>query len=98
MDERVCRCGQLTLLALDGAGRAGSLDVVLDPDPLPDPMAELGAIIDGRTTFTVHRNGDVHHRHPLVIRARPAGRTPRQQVLQSHRCSQVAGRDATMVQ
>jgi hypothetical protein len=87
MDQRQCRtCGQATLLGLDGAGRALSLDVVLDPDPLDSPMAELGAVLEGRTTYTLHRNGDLHHRHPLVIRARPAGRTPRQQVLQSHRC------------
>jgi hypothetical protein len=91
MQQRICRCGQLTLLALDGAGLAGSLDVVLDPDPIPDPMAELGAVLDGRTTYTVHANGDTHHRHPLVIRARPAGHTPRQQVHQSHRCTPVAG-------
>lgn len=93
MQQRPCaHCGRLTLHALDGAGTPGSLDVVLDPEPLDSPMAELGAVLDGRTTFTVHANGDTHHRHPLVIRARPAGRTPRQQVLASHRCSTVAGR------
>ena len=92
MRERQCRCGQLTLLGLDGAGRAGSLDVVLDPQPLDSPMAELGAVLLGHVTYTLHRNGDLHHRHPLVIRARPAGSTPRQQVLQSHQCAAVAGR------
>jgi hypothetical protein len=91
MDEQLCRCGQLTLRTLDGGGRLLSLDVTLDPVPLPGPMAELGAVLDGRTTYTVHRNGDCHVRTPVVMRARPAGRTPLQQVHRAHRCEQVAG-------
>jgi hypothetical protein len=89
MKIRTCgRCGADTWLAVDPP-----LDVVLDPQPLPTPMAELGAVLAGHATYTVHRNGDTHLRHPLVIRARPAGQTPRQQVLQDHRCQAEAGRE-----
>jgi hypothetical protein len=88
MKIRTCRCGADTWLAVDPP-----LDVVLDPDPIPSPMAELGCILDGRQTYTVHANGDVHHRHPLVIRARPAGHTPRQTVHADHACQAVAGCD-----
>lgn len=86
MRTRTCRCGAETWLALDAP-----LDVVLDPTPLDSPMAELGSVLAGHRTYTVHRNGDTHLRHPLVIRARPAGLTPRQTVHQDHRCEPVAG-------
>lgn len=86
MDTRKCsRCRASTWPAVDNGGRAG-LPVVLDPTPL-DSMGELGALLTGRRTYTVHRNGDVHARTVQSIRGRPAGRTLRQTVHADHACT-----------
>lgn len=86
MDRRKCsRCGATTWPASDGGNRGG-LPVTLDPTPL-DSMGELGALLTGRRTYTVHANGDVHARTVQTIRTRPAGAALRQTVHADHACT-----------
>lgn len=85
MNRRKCkRCGAVTWPAEDHRGKGG-LPVTLDPTPL-DSMGELGALLVGRRTYTVHSNGDVYARTVHTIASRPAGRTLRQTVHADHAC------------
>lgn len=79
------RCRADILTGLSGTRRA-AVDVALDPAPL-NPPAELGRLLAGCRTWTLHSGGQAHPRTAATIRARPAGTIPRQTVLADHRCS-----------
>ena len=80
--SRCPRCRSKVIEVLTESG----FDVRLDPDPL-DPLGELLAAMAGRSTYTRHvGSGAVHHRPARVIRERPAGTRPRQDVHPDHVC------------
>lgn len=78
------RCGAQLLTGLSG-GRACSVDVALDTEPL-DPLTELTAVVAGCWTWTLHPPGDAYPRSAAAIAAHPAGTVGRQTVHADHRC------------
>lgn len=88
MDRKKCRrCGRDVLSGTSNGGRAAGVDVQLDLLELT-PLGELDAAHDGRRTWTMHSNGDVHVRGPVAMLERPAGHALRQTVHADHRCEQ----------
>lgn len=84
------RAGQCTSCGADvlEARTTAGLDVRVDATRL-STLGELDAVLAGVPTYTHHViPGDLAHRYPLVIRSRPAGVTPRQDVHPAHRCGQ----------
>lgn len=80
------RCPHCHLEVIRGRDDTGS-DVTLDAAPL-NPMGELGAVLTGRGTWTVHQGGRlIAYRTPHAMRHRPAGTTARQSVHPGHHCS-----------
>jgi hypothetical protein len=79
-------CHADTLAGLDEDRCA--LESAVDPVPL-GTLGEAVALLQGRNTLAVHRDGGrfiLDRRHPLQIKARPAGATDREDVMAEHRC------------
>lgn len=75
------------------ARTSSGYDVKLDPAEL-DPLAELGATVAGRGTYSLRWvRGEVYPRSPYKIAHQPAGSDPFVRVHAEHRCQQTG--DAT---
>lgn len=87
---RTCRCGEQVVFGLDDVMCA--LEVHVDPVPV-SPLGEALALIEGRRTLALHREGakfvlDVRSSSHIV--KRPAGAGTREDVLRQHRCDTAA--------
>lgn len=84
---RRCRsCNQPVIAGLDNDRCA--LEVHADPVPL-SALGEALALLEGRRTVALAHEGGrwvIHVRDDFQIRGRPAGTTPRWDVLRSHVC------------
>lgn len=84
---RTCRCCRTpTLAGLDDTTCA--LDVSCDPTPLT-PIGEALALVEGRRTLALHREGNrfvLDPREREHITAYPASTRDREDVLREHRC------------
>lgn len=83
---RTCSCGQAVLAGLDDEILA--FEVQVDPVPV-SPIGEALALIEGRRTFSLAREGGRYVLDPRTaadILHHPAGTHPRRDVLRAHRC------------
>jgi hypothetical protein len=84
---RTCdRCGDVALVALDDDMCA--FEVAADPHPLT-ALGEAMALLEQRRTFELTKSAggyQLDRRGPGQITGRPAGTTPRADVLAEHRC------------
>lgn len=79
-------CGAWVVFGLDGIVAAREARV--DPTPL-SALGEALALLEGRYTEALYREGGgyaLDPRQPIQIKSRPAGATPREDVLREHRC------------
>lgn len=84
---RTCSCRQLVLAGLDDDTCA--LEVTCDPHPL-SPLGEALALVEGRRTLALHRDGSrwvLDRRDSYDITAEPAGTKHREDVVREHRCT-----------
>jgi hypothetical protein len=84
---RTCRgCSNTVLIGLDGDTCA----LVVEADPVPlSPLGEALALIEGRRTVTLSREGGRYVlgiRYDLMIEAHAAGTQLNTDILRSHRC------------
>lgn len=84
---RRCRkCNEVVIVGLDDDVCAA--ETYADPTPL-STLGEVVTLLEGRRTVALASEGGrrvLHIRDDFQIRGRPAGSTPRWDVLRAHRC------------
>lgn len=84
---RKCTCKAHILAGLDDD--VAAFETACDPIPL-NPLGEALALVEHRRTYLLRKDGKgyvLDHRHAAAIARRPAGTTPRADVIRQHRCN-----------